>query len=135
MARKKQTKKTVKKNVVQDFMAQNDLQELKRLVTDKREALYIGSITLLIGIGIGLMIPKQYTPQSSEIQEMKVSGSPAKEMPVESYTLQEGESLSDVAEKFYGDPQMYTKIAEYNNIANPDVVAPGTMLRIEKAVK
>ncbi|MCR4329923.1 MAG: LysM peptidoglycan-binding domain-containing protein [Candidatus Roizmanbacteria bacterium] len=135
MARKKQSKKTVKKNVVQDFMAQNDLQELKRLVTEKREALYIGAITLLIGIGIGLMIPKQYTPQSSEIKEMKVSAVPSKDVSAESYTLQEGESLSDVAEKFYGDPQLYTKIAEYNNIANPDVVAPGTMLRIEKMAK
>lgn len=135
MARKKQQKKQVKKNVVQNFMAQNDLQELKKLVTEKREALYIGAITLLVGIGIGLMIPKQYTPVSSEIKDMKVSVTPSTEMSVESYTLQEGESLSDVAEKLYGDPQMYTKIAEYNNIANPDVVAPGTILRIEKIAK
>ncbi|PJE62829.1 hypothetical protein COU88_02925 [Candidatus Roizmanbacteria bacterium CG10_big_fil_rev_8_21_14_0_10_39_6] len=135
MARKKQSKKQVQKNVVKNFMAQNDLQELKRLVTEKREALYVGAITLLVGIGIGLMIPRQYTTAPSKIQEMEVTIAPSKEISIKSYTLQEGESLSDVAEKFYGDSQLYIKIAEYNNIANPDVVAPGTILRIEKIAK
>jgi|SRR3989338_3720641 len=135
MARKKQIKKNIQKKGVQEFMAQNDLQELKRLVTEKREALYIGAITLLIGIGIGLMIPKQYTPAPAEINEIKISETPKKQVPVQTYTLKEGESLSDVAEQFYGDPSLYTKIAEYNNIANPDVVEPGFILKIEQMEK
>lgn len=135
MARKKQVKKNIQKNVVQSFMAQNDLQELKKLVTEKREALYIGAITLLIGIGIGLMIPKQYTPTPTEIKEVEVSEVPQKQVSVQTYTLKEGESLSDVAEQFYGDPLLYTKIAEYNNIANPDIIEPGFILKIEQIEK
>lgn len=132
MVRKKQTKKNIQKNVVQSFMVQNDLQELKRLVTEKREALYVGAITLLIGIGIGLMIPKQYTPAPAEIKEVEISESPSKQASEQTYTLKEGESLSDVAEQFYGDSSLYTKIAEYNNIANPDMIEPGVMLKIEQ---
>ncbi|MFA6005207.1 MAG: LysM domain-containing protein [Patescibacteria group bacterium] len=47
------------------------------------------------------------------------------------YTVQEGESLWDVASRAYGNPYEYTKLLDLNNIANPDTVDPGTRLRVQ----
>lgn len=44
------------------------------------------------------------------------------------YVLKEGESLWDVAVKFYGDGFRYTEIIEANKLENPDYVPPGTRL-------
>ena len=46
------------------------------------------------------------------------------------YTVQPGDSLSAIAQKYYGDAMQYKKIAHYNNISNPDLIHPGDKLRI-----
>ncbi|WP_295820453.1 BON domain-containing protein [uncultured Deinococcus sp.] len=46
------------------------------------------------------------------------------------YTVKPGDSLSAIAQKFYGDAMEYKKIAHYNNISNPDLIHPGDKLRI-----
>lgn len=49
------------------------------------------------------------------------------------YILQEGESLWDIAVKFYGDGFRYTEITEANKLENPDYIEPGTRLIIPNA--
>ncbi|GHF35044.1 osmotically-inducible protein OsmY [Deinococcus metalli] len=46
------------------------------------------------------------------------------------YTVKPGDSLSAIAQKYYGDAMEYKKIAHYNNISNPDLIHPGDKLRI-----
>lgn len=46
------------------------------------------------------------------------------------YTVQEGDSLSAIAEKYYGDPMEYEKLAQYNQIDDPDLIHPGQQIRI-----
>lgn len=46
------------------------------------------------------------------------------------YTVQAGDSLSAIAQKYYGDEMEYKKIAHYNNISNPDLIQPGQKIRI-----
>ncbi|WP_339096860.1 LysM peptidoglycan-binding domain-containing protein [Deinococcus sp. VB343] len=46
------------------------------------------------------------------------------------YTVKAGDSLSKIAEKYYGDAMQYKKIAHYNNISNPDLIHPGQKIRI-----
>ena len=46
------------------------------------------------------------------------------------YTVKPGDSLSKIAEHYYGDQMEYKKIAHYNNISNPDLIQPGQKLRI-----
>ena len=46
------------------------------------------------------------------------------------YTVKPGDSLSAIAQKYYGDAMDYKKIAHYNNISNPDLIQPGQRLRI-----
>ena len=48
----------------------------------------------------------------------------------ESYTVVEGDWLSKIAGRAYGDITAYKKIAEANNISNPDLIYPGQVLKI-----
>jgi nucleoid-associated protein YgaU len=46
------------------------------------------------------------------------------------YTIRWGDTLWDIAAAFYRNPWLYTRIARYNNIADPDHIVSGTSLRI-----
>lgn len=63
-----------------------------------------------------------------------VEAVPAPEQPAEPertvYTVEPGDTLSAIARRFYGDGNAYPKIAEANNIANPDLIHPGQQLVI-----
>lgn len=48
------------------------------------------------------------------------------------YTIQEGDWLSTIAGRAYGDIFAYQKIAEANNISNPDLIYPGQVLNIPR---
>lgn len=46
------------------------------------------------------------------------------------YTVQAGDTLWDIATEFYGDGRQYPKIARANDIADPDVIHIGAVLKI-----
>lgn len=48
------------------------------------------------------------------------------------YTVQEGDWLSKIAGRAYGDIFSYQKIAQANNIQNPDLIEPGMVLTIPR---
>lgn len=50
----------------------------------------------------------------------------------DSYTVVEGDWLSTIAARAYGDIMAYTKIAEANNIQNPDFILPGQVLKLPR---
>lgn len=50
----------------------------------------------------------------------------------DTYTVVEGDWLSKIAGRAYGDIMAYPKIAEANNIANPDLIEPGMVLKIPR---
>ena len=51
----------------------------------------------------------------------------------DSYTVVEGDWLSKIAARAYnGDLLAYTKLAQANNIQNPDLIYPGTVLKIPR---
>ena len=52
---------------------------------------------------------------------------------IQRYTVQSGDSLSKIAEHFYGDAQKFTVIARANDIANPDLIKVGEELEIPAA--
>ena len=58
---------------------------------------------------------------------------PAAENPyTQHYVVKKGDSLSRIAEEFYGDKMMYPKIFEANRdqLTDPDEIKPGQKLRI-----
>lgn len=50
----------------------------------------------------------------------------------DSYTIVEGDWLSKIAGRAYGDIYAYDKIAKANNIPNPDLIEPGVVLKIPR---
>jgi nucleoid-associated protein YgaU len=48
------------------------------------------------------------------------------------YTVQSGDTLSAIAQQFYGDPNLFPRIFEANRdqITNPNLIFPGQVLRI-----
>lgn len=50
----------------------------------------------------------------------------------DTYTVVEGDWLSKIASRAYGDIMAFDKIAKANNIANPDLIEIGTVLQIPR---
>ena len=48
------------------------------------------------------------------------------------YTVQEGDWLSTISARSYGDIFAYKRIADANNISNPDYIVPGQVLKIPR---
>jgi nucleoid-associated protein YgaU len=46
------------------------------------------------------------------------------------YTIKAGDNLSKVSKLFYGDANKYGKIAEANQLSNPDKIQPGQQIKI-----
>lgn len=50
----------------------------------------------------------------------------------DTYTVVDGDWLSKIAGRAYGDIFAYTKLAQANNIQNPDLIYPGQVLKIPR---
>jgi nucleoid-associated protein YgaU len=50
----------------------------------------------------------------------------------DSYTVVKGDWLSTIAARAYGDVMLYNKIAQANNISNPNIIEVGTVLKIPR---
>jgi len=46
------------------------------------------------------------------------------------YNIRYGDTLWDIAEAFYRNPWLYPRIAQFNNIRNPDFILAGTTIRV-----
>jgi nucleoid-associated protein YgaU len=63
----------------------------------------------------------------------KTPATPAADNPyTQIYVVQSGDSLSKIAQKYYGDAALYTKIFEANRdqLKDPNKISPGQKLRI-----
>ena len=49
------------------------------------------------------------------------------------YIVKSGENLSNISKTFYGTPNEYSKIAQANNISDPDKIKVGQQLKIPAA--
>lgn len=50
----------------------------------------------------------------------------------DSYTVVKGDHLWSIAVRAYGDGYQWTKIAEANNLSNPDIIYAGTVLKLPR---
>ncbi|WP_232664230.1 LysM peptidoglycan-binding domain-containing protein [Pseudonocardia sp. TRM90224] len=67
----------------------------------------------------------------SEAEQAADAASAAPAAPEQrTYVVESGDTLSAIAERFYGNANDYRRIAEANGIANPDLIHPGQQLVI-----
>lgn len=75
---------------------------------------------------------RQYrTPDAPETAAAReVRGADAALAAYGSYVVAEGDTLSAIARRFYGDESKYLALAKANSIANPNLIFPGQVLTI-----
>ncbi len=81
--------------------------------------------------GMTLIIPA-ITPQKTQGQIGEGAMTGKVTFSGDTYTVQEGETLADIAIKVYGDINAWVKIAQANNITDPNVIIEGMVLKIPK---
>lgn len=64
--------------------------------------------------------------------EEPVAPAPKENPYTQTYVVQKGDTLSKIADEYYGDARLYTKIFEANRdvLSDPDKIRPGQKLRI-----
>jgi nucleoid-associated protein YgaU len=50
--------------------------------------------------------------------------------PVRTHTVVSGDTLEAISQRFYGDARRYQQIADASDVADPDVIHPGQVLKI-----
>ena len=58
------------------------------------------------------------------------AAAPAPEPAARTYTVESGDTLWAISERFYGDGSKYQIIADASGISNPDLIQPGQVLTI-----
>ncbi|MDO8498855.1 MAG: LysM domain-containing protein [bacterium] len=91
----------------------------------------------IIGVGQILEIPK-VEEEKAELAGSTGTGGATNstiwgdKIEGDTYTVEEGDWLSKIAGRAYGDILAFDKIAKANNITNPDIIEPGTILKIPR---
>ena len=67
--------------------------------------------------------------QSSK-QENNARSAGTKRQTAQSYVVQDGDCLIAICRKFYGDGSVYSQLAKYNGIKNPNLIYTGNVIKI-----
>lgn len=98
-------------------------------------SMVLGALIILV---IGILIfnyfnrskpslgPAQQTEQVQTKQDASPDQLPGK------YTIKDGDTLFNIADKYYHDGYKYTEIAKDNNISNADIIETGQVIEIPK---
>jgi putative chitinase len=81
--------------------------------------LYVGTKLNIPNVKQRVLTPTQIVPQ-----EMVIKGN--------SYIIQKGDSLWDIAIRAYGDGYKWVEIAKANNLSNPDIINIGNVLKLPR---
>jgi LysM repeat protein len=68
--------------------------------------------------------------EEAHAEEAAETPEPEPEPAARTYTVESGDTLWAIAERFYGDGSKYQIIADASGIANPDLIHPGEVLTI-----
>jgi len=69
-------------------------------------------------------------PESAPAPEPPAPEPRAPEPAVRTYTVESGDTLWAISERFYGDGSRYQQIADASGISNPELIQPGQVLTI-----
>ena len=68
--------------------------------------------------------------EETHAEEAAAHPEPEPEPAARTYTVESGDTLWAISERFYGDGSKYQIIADASGIANPDLIQPGQVLTI-----
>jgi nucleoid-associated protein YgaU len=111
---------------VADFMSRNGFQIQHFHVENGKAVLAASAPTEYLKIRAWDEI-KKVDPSFADLQHDITVGSGTM------YVVKSGDNLSNISKSFYGNANDYGKIAQANNIANPDRIQVGQQLKIPAA--
>jgi nucleoid-associated protein YgaU len=82
---------------------------------------------------VTLLVECQADAGASTEDTMADDKTPAADNPyTQTYVVQSGDTLSKIAQKYYGDASLYTRIFQANRdvLSDPNKISPGQKLRI-----
>jgi LysM repeat protein len=68
--------------------------------------------------------------EEAHAEEVAATPEPEPEPAARTYTVESGDTLWAISERFYGDGSKYQIIADASGISNPDLIQPGQVLTI-----
>jgi nucleoid-associated protein YgaU len=74
--------------------------------------------------------PEPVAEEAASEAVAEPAGEPAPEPGPRTYTVESGDTLWAISERFYGDGSKYQVIADASGIPNPDLIQPGQVLTI-----
>jgi LysM repeat protein len=74
--------------------------------------------------------PEAAAPAEEEHEVEEAAASEPEAEAARTYTVESGDTLWAISERFYGDGNKYQIIADASGIANPDLIQPGQVLTI-----
>ncbi|WP_144122349.1 LysM peptidoglycan-binding domain-containing protein [Catellatospora sichuanensis] len=74
--------------------------------------------------------PKPAAPAAAAKPAAPTPKAPPAPKAERTYKVKSGDTLWDIAAQYYGDGRQYMKIAKANNIANPNMINVGVVLKI-----
>lgn len=87
----------------------------------------------VINEGNKLLLPDTPNPSSfGEIEKDHQMTQETNSITGNTYTVQKGDSLWDIAVRAYGDGYKWTEVAKANNLSNPDLIFSGNILTIPR---
>lgn len=86
----------------------------------------LGALVIIV---VGLLVVNYLRDRGVLLRE---GGIATTESTPSTHTVNKGESLWMISEKYYGDGYAWSKIAEANNLTSPDLVEEGQTLTIPK---
>ena len=90
--------------------------------------LILGAIIVII---LGLLVANFFSNRNKDISDgQQVDMSQQEQAQAEEYKVVAGDSLSKLAEKYYGDRALWPILARENNIANPNIIHVDSTLKI-----
>lgn len=84
--------------------------------------------TEAIDVGQKLVIPNDVEAKEPTTTVKDLTVNQGITIDGDSYTVEKGDNLWDIAVRAYGDGYMWTKIAEANSLENPDIIHSGNVL-------
>jgi nucleoid-associated protein YgaU len=134
--KKKSTKKITKKSNIKVSSTKSSLNFYDQLkLGDSYVSLILGA-AVVVGVFViffAYVKESRNVVANERVLHASVSPTRALQPKNKTYVLQDGESLWDVAVKFYGDGYKYTVIVNANNFTDPEDVPPGTKILIPNA--
>lgn len=70
------------------------------------------------------------TPDTEETPEPTPTPTPTPQTGIQSHVVKKGDSMSAITRQYYGDTSLLDKLCKYNNIADPDKIIQGQVIKI-----